>query len=55
MQVVKILLPIDAAITGGFLISLLTTIDQRGLAAEVARQVALGGRFEALLADRVRQ
>ena len=54
MQIVKIPLSIYTSITGVFLISLLTPIDQCGLAAEVARKVALGGRFEALLADRVR-
>lgn len=55
MQIGEIVLPIDATKTGVFLISLLTPIGQRGLAAEVTRQIAPGGRFEALLTDGVRQ
>ena len=55
MQIVKILLPIDATITGVLPIFMLLKVGQCGLAAEIARQVVLGGRFEALLADGVRQ
>lgn len=55
MQIGEILLPIDAAITGFFLIAVLTPIGQRRLTAEVAWQIALGGRFEPLVADGVRQ
>ena len=55
MQIGKIRLPIDVTITGFFLISLLTPIGQRGLTAEVAWQISLGGRFEALVTDSVHQ
>jgi hypothetical protein len=55
MQIGEILFPIDATITGFFLIPKLTAIGQRGLAVEVAWQISLGGRFEALLTDGVHQ